>query len=543
MMRTLRRMAVALTPMAVLVSCVRPPTAADPGGEQVLRQRLPAPSRLKAIGHRFRIDLDWSTWEVDATAFRVWGSPAEEGPYTCVADQYGLTVYSDFIGGNGVTRHYRVEALGPTVDGQSRPLPGAPSLTVHGTSVAEDTDAFLTGIQAAGIRYFTAYAHPESGLAREWGRTRPNARVRRTCALGATGMGLLNIIVAVDRGILAREDACTLLLTQLRFLETADHYDGVSPHWLDGTTGKTVVFGGIPGGDVVETAFLMQGLIAVREYFTGKNVTEAEIRERADGLWRRVRWDRLVAPGHRLYWHWPIEGRAHPMRITGSNEGHLAYLLAAASPTHPVPAAVYHEGWVGSHVVIDRTFHGVPLEVGRPHGFPLFWTHYSYLGFDPRGITDHHVGDYFTHHRNVARIHWEYAQANPGGFESYGPLRWGLTASMGPDGYRAWTPVREDTGTIAPTAALSSFPYTPEKSLAMLEDLYAERGHDLWGAFGFFDAFNDSRNWVATDAWIGIDVGPIAPMIENHRTGLCWRLFMQAPEIRDAVERLGIRRQ
>ncbi len=497
---------------------------------------------MVATGHRMRIDLRWEGQEPDL--YEVWRSNSADGRFKRIAVGHGLPLFSDFVGRDGVVRYYRVRAVRNSSETRDGRQYGEFSATVRGESVAEEREAFLTGVQAAGIRYFTDYAHPVSGLGREWGRVNPPHHVRRVCALGASGMGLMNMVVGLERGLLPAAETRQLLLRILRFVqEKAERYDGALPHWLDGTTGKTIPFARIGGADIVETAFFMQGLLVVREYFAGTDAVDTEIRTRADAVWRDVRWDRFVDKKNRLYWHWPIEGRKRPLLITGSNEGHIAYLLAVASPTHPAPDAVYHDGWVGTHRVLNKDYYGVRLEVGRPHGFPLFWTHYSYMGLDPRGLRDKHVRDYFDHHRNAALVHWHHAKENPGGFEGYGPLRWGLTSSSGPDGYGGWSPVHKDNGTIAPTAALSSMPYLPEQSLAMLEDLYAERGADLWGEFGFYDAFNDSRNWTAKGFWIGIDVGPIAPMIENHRTGLCWKLFMQAPEIKAAVARLGIQRQ
>ncbi len=489
-----------------------------------------------------RVDLDWTGWQPRASWYRVLRSGSPRGPFECIRDRHGLTVCTDFLGEDGLERFYRIQACFAQGGDSSAARMGPASPVIRAASKAEDAETFLTGVQGASIRYFTTYAHPVSGLAREWGRVLPKPRVKRTCATGATGMGFMNLIVGLERGVLPPKKTRQQVLKMLRFLQdNADRFDGVFPHWLNGATGKTIVFGGIPGGDIVETAFLMQGMITVREYFSGHTAMDAEIRERADALWRDVRWDRFTDEKNRLYWHWPAERSKRPLRITGSNEGHLAYLLAVASPTHPAPDAVYRDGWVGTHRMVNSDYYGIRLDVGRPHGFPLFWAQYSYLGLDPRGLRDQRVPDYFTHFRDAALIHWRYAQDNPLGHKGYGPLRWGLTASMGPDGYGAWTPMRRDNGTIAPTAALSSMPYLPDRSLAMLVDLYERRGPDLWGEFGFYDAFNDTRGWVATGAWIGIDVAPIAPMIENHRTGLCWRLFSQAPEIRTAIERLGIR--
>ncbi|MBT3287265.1 MAG: beta-glucosidase [Victivallales bacterium] len=493
-----------------------------------------APRQLRAAGHHLRIDLMWRA--EDAQCFEIWRADRATGPFQLIRERHFLSVFTDFIGRDGITHHYRVR---PVAAGEAT-LPF--SETVAGTSQAEDDEAFLTGVQEAGIRYFYDFAHPISGLAREWGYNDARPHARTICAIGATGMGMLNLVVGLERGVLPAKGTKALVLKMLRFLdEDTERFDGAFSHWMDGNSGKALPFAKIGGADIVETAFLMQGILVLREYFTDGDAVSREIRQRADALWRAVEWDKFADPRQRLYWHWPVPEGKHGMRITGSNEGHLPYLLAVASPSHPAPPEVYHSGWVGTHQVLNKRYYDVPLEVGRPHGFPLFWTHYSYLGFDPRGIRDRHVADYFEHHRRVARIHYLYALDNPKKFKGYGAECWGLTSSSGPKGYGGWTPVRHDNGTIAPTAALSSMPYAPVEALAMLKGLYRDQGGELWREFGFMDAFNPTENWVAP-LWIGIDVGPIAPMIENHRTGLCWRLFMQAPEVRKAIRTLGIQR-
>ena len=196
---------------------------------------------------------------------------------------------------------------------------------------------------------------------------------------------------------------------------------------------------------------------------------------------------------------------------------------------------VYWSGWEGYRGVKPTTHFGVENGLGKGMGGPLFFTHYSYMGFDPNAIS-FRGKTYFEHFKNLALIQARYAESRKNDFRGYGTM-WGLTASYSPDGYKAHRPGRGDNGTITPTAALSSIPYVPKEGIACLVEMYEKHGGRLWGEFGFYDAFNMTRDWVS-HGFLGIDQGPIAPMIENHRTGLCWKTFMKAPEMKRVVKML-----
>jgi hypothetical protein len=407
------------------------------------------------------------------------------------------------------------------------------------------TDAeLLTTVQRATFRYFWDYAHPVSGMAREH-TGRPD-----TCATGGTGFGLMAIMVGADRGFVAREDAATHILKIVTFLEEKAHrYHGAWSHWIDGNTGDTLPFAsknGVradDGGDLVETSFLVQGMLTVRQYFDRENDVERELRERITRLWREVEWDWYLREpdGKYLYWHWsPNYGWMMDHQVGGAfNECMITYLLAIASPTHAIPASCYYEGWVGNEekYANGNDYYGYKQWVGRPKGGRLFFTHYSFLGFDPRNKRDKFC-NYFENNRNISLIHRAYSIENPKGFKGYGPNAWGLTSCSTPDGYRGLDPNGLDNGTIAPTAALSAMPYTPEESMAALKYYYHELGPRLWGEFGFRDAFNLERDWFS-DRYLAIDQGPIICMIENYRTQLCWRMFMKNPEIEPMLEAIG----
>ncbi|MEI7731875.1 MAG: glucoamylase family protein [Verrucomicrobiota bacterium] len=494
---------------------------------------------LVATGYDSRIDLKWTSAETRGTAgYNIYRSPDGREPFVKLNDQPHVpSVYSDFIGENDRTFYYRVAQIAKNA-ASSLQSPAA-DLIVSARSREMSDDELLTSVQEATFRYFWDFAHPVSGLARE--RNHSGDCV----TTGGTGFGLMCIMVGAERGFVTREQAASRVLQMVTFLqEKADRFHGAWPHWLNGTTGKTIPFSVKnfdDGADLVETSFLMEGMLTVRQYFDRKNPVEQEIQRRITQLWREVEWDWfLQKPGSKkLYWHWsPNYGWKKNLAIGGQfNECMITYLLAIASPTHPIPPECYYEGWAASPQYASvRTNYGIKQYVGPPMGGPLFFTHYSFLGFDPRNKRDCFC-DYFENNRNLSLIHRAYCTANPQGHKGYGPLSWGLTASDYPDGYTASSPTH-DTGTIAPTAALSAMPYTPEASLATLKYYYHKLGTRLWGEFGFYDAFNLDRDWYAK-SYIAIDQGPIVCMIENYRTGLCWRMFMANPEIAPMLKAIG----
>jgi len=486
---------------------------------------------LAATGHDSRIDL---AWDGGHAGYHLYRSSEAEGPFErLTAKPWKLTVYSDFLGENDKTHFYRITK----VDRQGEE--SEPSKIVSGRSYAMTDEQLLTSVQEATLRFFWEYAHPVSGLARE------RLGSRDTCTSGGTGFGMMAIVVGVERGFIARTEAAKHLLKMVRFLETkATRYHGVWSHWINGRTGQTIPFSKYDdGGDLVETSFLIQGMLTVRQYFTGDDPAERQLRQTITRLWEQVEWDFYLREpeSKRLYWHFSPK---HEWKMNHAIGGHfnecmITYLLAIASPTHAIAPSCYDEGWVGgagSEYANDNTYYGHKLWVGWPMGGPLFFTHYSFLGFDPRGKRDRFC-NYFENNRHISLINRAYCAANPGGHKGYSELCWGLTASDTPGGYTAHEP-RRDNGTITPTAALSAMPYVPEESIATLRHFYHDHGDRLWGPFGFRDAFNLDKDWFA-ESYLAIDQGPIVVMIENHRTALCWRLFMANPEVGVMLERIG----
>lgn len=393
-------------------------------------------------------------------------------------------------------------------------------------------------VQRQTLRYFWEFAHPESGLPRE--RITAGVAPGDMVSVGASGFGAMAIVVGVERGWIRRVDAIERLQRMLTSLAGASCYHGILPHWIDGRTGRTVPFSRKDdGADVVETALLFQGLLCVRQYFDAPDPAEAAVRNLADGLWREAEWNWHTREGRNvLYWHWsPNHGWALDHAIRGWNECLIAYVLAASSPTYPIDHRAYHDGWAqGREFLNGRSHYGIELPLGPAYGGPLAFAQYSFLGLDPRGLKDRYA-DYWA--QNVAHtlINYRHCVENPARHAGYGAACWGLTAGDDISGYGMHGPAH-DVGAIAPNASLASYPYAPEESLRALRHFAAHLGDKIWGDCGLTSAFNPGAGWYSRD-WVGIDQGPIVVMLENHRSGLLWRLFMSCPEVAAGLRRLG----
>ncbi len=417
--------------------------------------------------------------------------------------------------------------------------------TIRPTSFTSDDD-FLDFIQKTHINYMWEGAERTSGLAPE--RVHMDGVYPENDAdvitTGGSGFGIAGLIVGIERGFIPRADGVARLHQIADYLAKADRFHGIWPHWLHGPTGKVKPFGTKDnGGDLVESAFLVQGLLCVREYFKNGNENEKQLAEKIDQLWREMDWTWYLNNKDVLYWHWSPEYEWEMnFPLEGYNECLITYILAASSPTHTIPASAYHNGWArNGNIQSDAIAYGLPLVVkhngAEEYGGPLFWAHYSYIGLNPKGLKDQFT-DYWEVNKNHATINYRYCVENPKGFEGYGENCWGLTASYTVDGYTAHFPMKNDRGVITPTAALSSFPYTPEQSMTALKYFYNDLGDKLWGKYGFYDAFSIHDNWFP-EKYLAIDQLTIAPMIENYRTGLLWKLFMGAPEIQEGLKKLG----
>lgn len=419
---------------------------------------------------------------------------------------------------------------------------GAHALAQGNLLAGEDKRALtdnelLDLVQKQTLKYFWDFAEPTSGMARE--RSNGMAEYGKdVVTTGGTGFGIMAMIAGTSRGWITREQTAERVTKIVDFLEKADSYHGVFPHYLDGQTGKVFPHAKDDGADLVETSFLMMGLLSARQYFSADNPAENKLREKINRMWENVDWQFHTQGGKDLYWHWsPNHQWDMNLPIKGWNECLVTQVLAASSPTHPVSPEVYHESWSkGEDFRNGQKYEGIELPLGPAGGGPLFLSHYSFMGIDPHGLKDKYA-DYWTQNQNHALINRAYCIRNPKGFAGYGSKCWGLSASDNHLGYGDQSPAN-DVGVIAPTAALSSFPYTPDHSMEALRHFHQDLGDKIWGEHGFADAFKPDMSWVAKTN-LAIDQGPIVGMIENYRSGLLWSLFMGCPEVKQGMQKLG----
>ncbi|MBW1618721.1 glucoamylase family protein [Empedobacter falsenii] len=409
----------------------------------------------------------------------------------------------------------------------------------------------LDKVQKQTIQYFWDYAEPHSKLARE--RFHPDGfypeNDSNIITTGGTGFGLMSLIVGIDREFIPRKEATERILTGLKFLQNADRFHGAWPHWLNGETGKVKAFSTYDnGGDLVETAFLAQGLICLKEYFKdSKNEKEIEISQLADQLWKEIDFNFYTRGENVLYWHWsPNYEWKINFPLKGFDETMITYVIAAASPKHSINSEVYYSGWTrNGDIKSNDSAYGVPLIVkhngANKNVGPLFWAQYSFIGLNPNNLIDGIGIDYGKVVKNQAKIHYIYNQQKKESFKKYKKNMWGLTASYtfnpdGTEGYTAHSPLN-DNNVITPTAALSSFPYTPKESMDFLKFIYEKQNKSLIGVAGPYDAVDVKNDRVITK-YLAIDQGTITPMIENYRSGLLWKLFMQNEDVQRGLDKL-----
>lgn len=395
-------------------------------------------------------------------------------------------------------------------------------------------EELLTKIQSQTFKYFWDFGHPVSGLSRE--RDTSGDLVTS----GGSGFGIMAIPVGIERGFISRAQGLERLQKITDFLLTkTTTYHGVFPHWFNGSTGATIPFSTKDNGaDLVETSYLMMGLLTARSYFDRNTEEEKQLRASITTLWENVEWDWFTKGGENvLYWHWsPTYNWDMNLPLRGWNEGLITYILAAASPTHSISKEVYSEGWARNGGMKNgNKFYNHILPLGSSLGGPLFFEHYTFLGIDPRNLKDSYA-DYWEQVTSHTLINHDYCVDNPKNFAGYSQDCWGLTASDTYGGYTAHSPTN-DVGVISPTAALSSIAYTPEESMKALHFFYYKIGDKLFKNYGFTDAFSIEIPWFAS-SFLAIDQGPIIGMIENYRTGLLWKLTMKDPDIQKGLDKL-----
>jgi hypothetical protein len=511
---------------------------------------LTEPKITSAKGYAMHVDLTWPVIkDKNIHLVKIYRSEKGNDCQAVGIQQPYTNCYADFTGETGKKYDYIISFLNDNYQETELSAP------VSAETKPMTDDELLTMVQEASFRYYWDDAETNSGMAKENIPGRQNM-----IASGASGFGIMALIVGTERGFISRDESVARFVKIVDFLEKAETFHGAYPHFIDGPSGKVEPFFGNRdnGADLVETSFLLQGLLAARQYFTGNSDQEQLIRDKITAIWEKVEWDwfRKTPDSKFLFWHWsPDQKWIINHNLIGWNETMVTYLLAIASPSHPVPASMYYSGWAnqdktgqeyrsawgqttdGSMYSNGNTYFGIKLDVGVSNGGPLFFTHYSYMGYDPHLITDKYT-NYFVNNQNIAQINHSYCVQNPNNYKGYGDDAWGLTASDGPFNYSADEPVsRQDFGKLTPTGAISSFPYTPEESMKALKNYYFNYGKFLWGEYGFKDAFNLTHNWCS-EIYMGLNQAPMTVMIENYRTGLIWKLFMSNADILNGLKKL-----
>ncbi len=497
----------------------------------------PTPKGLRAKGYERHVDLTWAPVDDPNLAQYVIYRSINGGAYRPIGVQRpGVNRFCDYVGNPHFKASYRITAR------TSALIESSPSAIATASTHPMTDDELLTMVQEASFRYYWEAAEPHSGMTRE--NTPGDDDI---VALGASGFGIMALIVGADRGFISHAQAMDRLLCVTQFLEHADRYHGAWPHFLSGSTGRRLpVFDMYDNGaDLVETSFLMEGLLTARQYFKSDGAEGQELYQRISRLWEGVAWNWFSSmPSHdALYWHWSPEYSFYiANRLTGWNEVMITYLEAVASPTHGIPGSDFYTGFAGEGIHAQyangRSYFGIKLDVGGGTGGPLFFTDYSFMGFDPHGLRDKYT-NYFEDSRAQAQINHAYCVQNPNHWKGYGENDWGLTAVDGPDGYVPYEPTAQlDDGTLAPTGAVSAMPYTPELSMAAIRHFYRDLGAQVWDIYGFRDAFNLQRNWYS-GITMGLNQAPMAVMIENDRTGLVWKSFMANPEVASMIRKIG----
>lgn len=502
----------------------------------------PVPYSIQAKGYERHTQISWKSVDPPQLQHYLIYRSLDGGEFLPIGIQErGLHRFTDYLGKTDQSAKYRVTAA--TWGGKQSGL-SAPAGAL--TKKLSD-DELLSMLQEECFHYYWDSAGAHSGMTRE---NIPGDD--RIIATGASGFGIMALVVGMDRGFLTRAEGIERLNKIVAFLEKAPRYHGAWSHFMDDATGASLPVFGVfdDAGDLVETAFLIQGLLTARAYLNPSNAQEKILRRKISTLWETVEWDwyRRTPQSDALYWHWSPNWSwyiDHP--LTGFNEVMIVYILGVASPTHSISPDLYYTGWANhetpgvasekNEFVSNETLYGIHLDVGAK-STPLFFVHYSYLGFDPRGIRDRYT-NYFENNRNLALINHAYCVANPGKHKGYADNSWGLTASDGPEGYVPHAPLlNDDTGTMTPTGALATFPYTPELSMAAFKHFYRDLGNELWGIYGPRDAFDEDHHWISP-IYMGLNQAPIVVMVENYRTGLPWKLFMSNPEMPTMLSRIG----
>lgn len=524
----MHRLVVAIISCTMMISCL------GRGSSNETSCKVRVPYFLDAEGYTAHVHLRWAD-NVGST-YDIYRAD-EKGKFRVCASVSG-NEYMDFSIGKSDNQRKYVYRICPS----GFPVDSASAFEVKADVPAASDSALLDMVQKYTLRYFTDFAHPSAGLARE----RSNDVNGDIVTTGGTGFGLMSLVAGAERGFITRDRALEIIGRIVSFLEGCERFHGAWAHWYNGDTGKVFSFSQYDnGGDIVETAFLVEGILTVRQWLeNSQDEAGKALAQRCDRLWKGVEWDWYTKGEKSLYWHWSKQYEwkmNHKLR--GFDETFITYVLAVSSPTHPIDPQIYETCFKDSPTYFNgKEYCGVKLDLGMDFGGPLFFTHYSFLGLDPR-MVDVDGFNMFDRNRAHSLIHYNYAIENPKGHKGLGEDLWGFTSSDDPlVGYTSHHPNTDaENGTVSPTAAVSSIVYTPEESLRVIRHLYYDLGEQVFGKYGFYDAYNPSmvHGQQVVKSFLAIDQGPQVAMIENYRSGLLWNLFMTCPEIQNGLKKLG----
>jgi len=505
------------------------------------RAPLPQPpTALRAVVGDRSVNLYWnaSAGVVDEYLVQRRVSPAAEWQ-TVAADPIRFEAFADVQVANGQTYEYRVRAKNLTGEGD-------PSETVQARPAAYVDDlAFLDHLQHTGFWYFWQQANATNGLTRD--RSHPHS----FSSIAATGFGLTAIPIAVERQWIPLAPARQRVLTTLRTF--ADGPQGPDARGMIGHKGWFYHFLEMDSAtrfanselSSIDTTLLLGGIIFVREYFKGDHPEDRQIRELANRIFARIDWKWMLNGEKSLTMGWHPESGFIKSRWIGYNEAMLLYIFALGAGEGKELGPDSWRAWTKGYDW--KRSHGLSFL----HFEPMFGHQYSHCWVDFRMISDDYMRkrgiDYFENSHRAALAQQQYALANPKAHKGYGQFMWGFTACDGP-GYagvapymaRGAPPALNDDGTIAPTAVGGSIVFAPQITIPTLRNIYETQRTNLWGPYGFYDAFNLSVGWHDNEA-LGIDQGPIVLMIENFRSELVWKTFMRSSIVQRGLNRAGFK--
>ncbi|MCM8775229.1 MAG: hypothetical protein NC930_02585 [Candidatus Omnitrophica bacterium] len=385
-------------------------------------------------------------------------------------------------------------------------------------------EELLDLIQRKAFDYFVMENNPKNGLVQDRAHNFQKGAVRSAASIAATGFGLTAYGVGVERGWMDRSQAYDMVQRTLEFfLHQAPQEHGFFYHFLNMDTGARV---GRSELSPIDTSLFLAGAFFAAQYFDSPS-----LKDLTKQIYERVDWDWMLHGGRTLALAWSPEGGFHKARWDHYSECLMMYLFAIGSPTHPIPASSWQAILrpVGSY----QNYRLIQMP-------PLFTHQYSHIWIDFRNQKDG-FADYFKNSVNASLANRAFCIRESNRFQSYGPDSWGLTASDGPFGYRAYGAPPGwalHDGTVAPTASGGSIVFTPRESLACLRHFYEDLGEELWGEYGFSDAFNLDKQWFDQYV-IGIDQGALLLMIENYRSELIWNVMKQNNFWEEVMKRVG----